>query len=70
MSEIVDKTSSQVLKTLKLPNTTLDMQSTIGVPSDIKLEEVLNYMARWRENNAENLELMKQLYELQHKKKF
>jgi hypothetical protein len=66
---MVDKVSSGVLKTLKLPDTALDMQGTIGVPSDIKLQDVLEDMGRWSDNNAENLEVLKQLYELQRKKK-
>jgi len=43
-SEIIDKTSSQALKALSLPNANLDIQATIGVPSDIKLEDVLTDM--------------------------
>jgi hypothetical protein len=66
---MVDKVSSGVLKTLKLPDTALDMQGTIGVPSDINLEDVLEDMGRWYDHNAEDLEVIKQLYKLQRKKK-
>jgi hypothetical protein len=68
-SEIVDKISSKVLKTLKLPDTSLNMQGTIGVPSDINLEDVLEDMGRWYDHNPEDLEVIKQLYKLQRKKK-
>ena len=68
-SELVDKAGTQILEKLKLPDATLDMQGTIGVPSDVKLEDVLRDMRRWSENNAEELETVKQLYKLQRKKK-
>ena len=46
MSEVIDKTSSGVLKILKLPDTSLDRQSTIDVPSDVKLQDVFEDMLK------------------------
>jgi hypothetical protein len=69
ISDIVDKTSGQFLKRMNLPDITLDMQGTIGVPSDIEVKDVLSDMLRWNENNPETVEAMTQLYQLQRKKK-
>lgn len=46
MSECVDKVSSAAFN---LPDTSLDMQGTIGVPSDLKIQDVLSDMQRWNE---------------------
>ena len=56
MSECVDKVSSAGLKAFNLPDTNLDMQGTIGVPSDLKIQDVLRDMQRWNEENSEYLE--------------
>lgn len=51
-SELVDKTRIQVLKVLNLPNAILNMQDTISGPSDVKLQDVLDDMTQWVEDNA------------------
>ncbi len=68
MAECVDKVSSAGLKVLKLPDTSLDMQGTIGVPSDLKLRDVLHDMQRWNEENSETLEGLAELYSRQRNK--
>ncbi|HSO25446.1 MAG TPA: hypothetical protein VLR54_02370 [Methanobacteriaceae archaeon] len=59
-SEIVDKVSSEILKTLRLPDAALNMQGTIGVPSDIKVQDVVKDMKRWGMDAELMLELLKQ----------
>lgn len=51
-SELVDKTRIQVLKVLNLPNAILNMQDTISGPSDVKLQDILDDMTQWVEDNA------------------
>jgi hypothetical protein len=51
VAEIIDITSTTVLKTLDLPDASLYMQGTIGVPDDLKLTDVLEDMKRWQEEN-------------------
>lgn len=66
-SELVDKLGSGILKTFHLPDTHLNMQCTIGVPSDITLQDVFEDMKRWSELNPEaNKKVIKALYKLQH----
>jgi hypothetical protein len=69
MSEVVDKTSSQVFQTLRFPDASLDMQGTIGVSSDIRLEDILNDMKRWSEESSEELQALSKLYKMQRGKK-
>ena len=52
-----------------MPDTTLDMQGIIGVPSDVKLKDVFNNIKRWHENNSENFDSIKKMYEIQRKNK-
>lgn len=59
-SEVVDKVSSEILKTLRLPDTALNMEGTIGVPFDIKIQDVLEDMERFK---LENKELLQRFYE-------
>ena len=52
-SEIIDKSSSVVLKKFKSPDASLNMQGTMGVPSDLTLSDVLDDMARWNDKNQD-----------------
>lgn len=63
MAECVDKVGSASLKVLNLPDTSLNMQGTLGVPSDLKLQDVFNDMKRWGDENSENFERMSEAYE-------
>lgn len=58
MAECVDKVVSGGSKIFNLADASLDMQGqvNIGVPSDIKLQDVLNNMKRWCEENTKVLE--------------
>lgn len=38
-----------------LPDAKLDMQGTIGVPSDLKLQDVLTDMKRWKYENEDHV---------------
>jgi len=67
MSECVDKVGSVSSKILNVPDTSLDMQGTIGVPSDVKLQDVLTDMERWGDENSEILKGLSELYNLQRK---
>jgi len=51
MLEIIDKTSTKVLKTFDLPDASLDMQSTIDVPDNLKLDDVFTDIKKWQEEN-------------------
>jgi hypothetical protein len=62
MSDIVDKVGSRALKTFKMPDAKLDMQGTIGVPSDITLQEVFEDMAKWNDENQETMQTLQKLY--------
>ena len=65
-AEILDGGMRTVMNKLKLPNTPLDMSGTIGVPSDIKLQDVFEDMNQWRKDNAEILDALADLYKRQH----
>lgn len=58
MAEGVDRVSAPILKVLKLPNTSLKMQGTIGVPSDMTLKEVLEQI-----NSIPYYQELQKLYE-------
>lgn len=68
LSEAVDKTSGVALRALKLPDTPLDMQGTIGVPSEIKLEDVLQDMRKWSDDNSVELEALREIFKEQRRK--
>jgi len=67
-AECVDKVSSASSKILNLPNTSLNMQNTLGVPSDFKLQDVLNDMERWSDENSESLSTLSDFYKAQRNK--
>jgi hypothetical protein len=68
-SELVDKFGSRILKTFHLPDTPLNMQGTIGMPSDIKLQDVFEDMKRWIEEDENAIQqVVRTLYELQRRK--
>ena len=69
MSECVDKVVSSTLKLLNLPDTSLDMQGTLGVSSDLKLQDVFTDINRWSTENSENLAALQKIYEMQRNKK-
>lgn len=69
MSECVDKVGSSTLKLLNLPDTSLDMQGTLGVSSDLKLQDVFTDINRWSTENSENLAALQKIYEMQRNKK-
>lgn len=69
ISECVDQVSSVALKVLKLPNPSLDMEGTIGVPSDLKIQDVLHDMQQWDKENSEIIDGLNKLYNIQRDKK-
>ena len=38
-----------------LPDAHLNMQGTMGVPNDLKLQDVLTDMKNWGDENSENI---------------
>lgn len=68
-SELVDKVSGQALKLLNMPDTTVNMQGTIGVPIDIRLEDVLKDMKKWGDYNDKEIEALNQVWQL-HRSEF
>jgi len=69
ISECVDRVTSKALKIANLPNVPLDMQGTLGVPSDLKLTDVLNDMKEWGEENADDLEELAKYFAKKRQKK-
>lgn len=55
MAECVDRVTSKGLKMVNLPDAPLNMQGTMGVPSDLKLQDVLNDMKNWGEENSDQI---------------
>lgn len=68
MAECVDRVGSRTSKVLNFPDANLDMQGTLGVPSDLKLQDVLGDMQRWGEENSENLSKLVEIYQTQRNK--
>jgi len=65
MSECVDKVGSTGLKAFNLPDTSLDMQSTIGVPSDLKIQDVLSDIQRWTKESSEYVDRLAEAFKKQ-----
>ncbi len=63
MSECVDRVTSKGLKISNLPDVPLNMQGTLGVPSDLKLQDVLRDMQQWGEENAEHFQELAEYFE-------
>jgi len=47
MSECIYKVGSTGSKIFHLPDTSLNLQGTIGVPSYVKLQDIFNNMEKW-----------------------
>ena len=58
ISDCLARVNSKGLKMSNLPDIPLDMQGTMGVTSDLKLQDVVSDMKKWGEENSENLEAL------------
>lgn len=58
-AEIFDRSISFALKTLKLPTVSLEMSSTIGLLSDLKLTDIIKECQQWQLDAQEKMKRQK-----------